>query len=273
MAENVAERRRAPAVAGRFYPGSGAALDRAVDELMPERAEARALAVMAPHAGYMYSGRMAGRVFGSIAVPERVVVLSPNHTGRGAPLALWASGAWELPSGDVPVDEELAARIMETHRLYRDDPRAHAAEHGVEVELPFLRRRNPRMKLVAIVISGLDLETLVALGEGLARVIEELGEPVLLVASSDMSHYLPASEAAVLDRLALDRFEALDARGLFDVVERNRITMCGYMPATVTLTAARALGATRSQVVGYTHSGVVTGDHSSVVAYAGAVVS
>jgi AmmeMemoRadiSam system protein B len=122
-------------------------------------------------------------------------------------------------------------------------------------------------------LSRLDCETLIELGRALAAVIEELDEPVLIVSSSDMSHYIPADTAAKLDQLALDRLEALDPEGLFDVVERNHISMCGVMPSTVALAAAVALGATESSVIDYTHSGMVTGDDAAVVAYAGAVIT
>jgi AmmeMemoRadiSam system protein B len=264
---------RQAAVAGRFYPGRPRELEQTVSRLMEPREAHSAIAVMAPHAGYPYSGRTAGRVFASVEVPDRAVVLCPNHTGMGARLAVWPDGAWELPNCRIPVDGDLTDRILASHPAFKADVGAHQTEHAIEVELPFLHARNPAVRIVAIVVARHPRETLIELGQCLAKVVRETNGPVLIVASSDMSHYISALEAAELDRLALDRVEAMDAAGLYDVVETHGITMCGVMPTTITLAAAEALGAHSSRVIDYTHSGLVTGDDRSVVAYAGAVIS
>jgi AmmeMemoRadiSam system protein B len=261
---------REPAVAGRFYPARREELAREVTALLGDTgAAAPALALLVPHAGYVYSGGVAGETWARVVVPERALILCPNHTGRGARVALWPDGAWLTPLGRVPIDLALTEALRACPGV-RDDRAAHLAEHALEVQLPFLQRRRPDVHLAALCLGPLDPDACLTLGEGLAAALRE--RPALLVASSDMSHYVPAELARRKDGQALDRFLALDARGLHETVEREDISMCGVVPATVALAAARALGATRAELVRYANSGDVTGDRESVVGYAGAVV-
>lgn len=272
----VAAPHRSPAVAGRFYPGEPRALARELDRcLAPTAAPVAARMLMAPHAGYVYSGELAGRTWSRVHVPERVLLLCPNHTGLGSRRALWPGGAWDTPAGPVEVDADLTAALLSAG--LKADAAAHLREHAIEVHLPFLRARNPAARIAAVCLGGLGLAECRALGEAIAAAIRGLdgedGRPgVLLAASSDMSHYVSADAAAALDRLALDRLLALDPDGLFTVVERRRISMCGVLPTTVALFAALALGATTAELVGYTNSGRVSGDDDRVVGYAGAIV-
>ena len=235
--------------------------------------EARpALMAMVPHAGYVYSGATAGRVFGAIEVPNRVIVLCPNHTGRGARLSIWAKGEWDTPLGAVPVDEELAGAILEEDSRFTDDSRAHRNEHAIEVELPFLLVKNPEFRLTPIVISHWRTEELVSFGQAIARAVQRVDGPVLIVASTDMSHFVSADEAKAGDDKALKAVVSLDPKQLCDTVLGEGISMCGVMPTAVALAAANSLGASQSELVDYTHSGLVTGDNSSVVAYAGVII-
>lgn len=265
---------REPAVAGRFYPGEAQRLERDVTSLLgPATSAEPAIAVMVPHAGYVYSGAIAGETFARVRVPSRAVVMCPNHTGQGSRRAMWGGGTWRLPGGDVHVDDELATLLAEEAGLV-DDHRAHLREHAVEVELPFLRALRPDVSVVPIVLGGLSPSACRDVGEGLARVIDKIGrEDVLIVASSDMSHYISADAARRLDAMALERVQALDPEGLYDVVTRNDISMCGFIPMTVALVAARALGATRAELVRYGNSGETSGDFDQVVGYAGIVIS
>lgn len=276
----TAQPHRAPAVAGRFYPGEPRALRRELDRCLDlAAAPLPARMLLAPHAGYVYSGSLAGKTWSRVHVPERVIVLCPNHTGRGERRSLWPGGAWATPEGEVPIAEDLTEALARCAGL-TPDTAAHLREHAIEVHLPFLRARNPSAQISAVCLGGLSLAECEATGLGLAAAVRELeaarpgeGRPgVLLAASSDMSHYIPAREAAALDRLALDRLLALDPAGLYETVRSHDISMCGVLPATVALFAAKALGATRAELVGYTHSGEVSGDHQHVVGYAGAVV-
>lgn len=264
---------RAPAFAGAFYPAEPERLAATLDRLVPRREpRERALGVVVPHAGYVYSGGVAGAVYGRIDVPERVVILAPNHTGRGARGALWARGRWRLPGGAASIDEDLAAALLARASLLRDDRLAHAREHAVEVQVPFLAHERADVRIVPVVLGDLPFDACAALGEALADAIEEVGAPVLVVASSDMTHYESARSARAKDERAIARILALDAEGLHRTVEGERISMCGYIPATTMLVAARRLGATEAALVRYAHSGEVTGDLDEVVAYAGIVV-
>ncbi len=273
---------RQPAVAGLFYPGQPAQLVAAVRELLAALDEdgrgppppAPAIAAVAPHAGYVYSGRTAGAVFARIEVPRRCVVLAPNHTGLGE--SKWGGSAYAVgtlvtPMGEVPVDETTAAALLARCDVLEDDPAAHAREHAVEVQLPFLLARRPDVMVVPVVLGWSDWPHTRALGEALADVVRAAAEPVLLLASSDMNHYESAATAAEKDRLALAEVERLDGEALLDVTRRHHVTMCGRVPAAAVLHAARLLGAARGEVVHYSHSGMVSGDLDAVVSYAGVV--
>ena len=262
---------REPAVAGRFYTDDAATLVRQVDRFLAAGGpRVRARGLVAPHAGYVYSGAGAGAVYARVDVPKRVIVLGPNHTGLGKAAALWPGGTWHLPSGDVPVDAALTAALAASP-LVEADPEAHLLEHSLEVQLPFLARARPDVAIAALCLGPLSYEQCEELGNDVAAAAREAG--ALVVASSDMSHYVPAAVARRQDGRALDRVLALDARGLHRVVHEEAITMCGVVPATVMLAAARVLGARSAKVVRYATSGDVTGDDASVVGYAGAVVA
>jgi hypothetical protein len=213
-------------------------------------------------------------VFGRIRIPDTVVILAPNHTGAGvAPAALWAEGAFRTPLGDVPIDEQFAARLVEGCNLVAADPLAHGSEHAIEVELPFLQVRAPGFRLVPLVLAFGDWSRCRELGRALADAVIGSGGDVLLLASSDMTHNESAERAAVKDALALDAIRRLVAAALLEVCRREGITMCGRGPAAAVLEAARRLGATAGEVVDYRHSGRVTGDDRSVVAYAGMILA
>jgi len=262
---------REPAVAGRFYPADGVALAAQVDRFMAGGApRERALGVVVPHAGYVYSGAVAGAVYARVNVPPRVVVLGPNHTGRGARAALWPEGAWETPLGEVTIDPALTGALASSP-LVEPDVAAHRLEHSLEVEVPFLQRARPDVAIAALCLAHLSFDACAALGATVAEAARASG--ALVVASSDMSHYLPAPLARRKDHRAIERILALDPEGLYDVVHAEDISMCGIIPATVMLVAARALGATRAELVRYGHSGEVSGDDDQVVGYAGVRVA
>jgi AmmeMemoRadiSam system protein B len=264
---------RPPAVAGQFYPGTRGSLLAVLDRCIPSGIKAeRAIGLVAPHAGYLYSGATAGAAFARAIVPERVVVLAPNHTGIGEPIAVWARGAWSTPLGDVPVDEELAGALLRRCPEASADQTAHLHEHSLEVELPFIQRRNPSARILPVCVGTHDEGALAALGEALAEAARGAGGDVLIVASSDMTHYEPAERARAQDDLALERVRALDPKGLLAIVRKRSISMCGVAPVAAMLWAAKALGARECELVDYSHSGMVTGEDGRVVGYAGLVV-
>jgi len=269
---------RHPAVAGRFYPGDPdglrtEALGYLSQASSTKQAPLRALGCIAPHAGYMYSGHVAGAVFAAVDVPKRCIVLCPNHTGQGRPLAMMSEGAWQTPLGDVPLDSELGAALKQRFPALQEDSAAHRAEHAAEVELPFLLLRQPQLSFVPIALGTGQFEILEHLGTALADVIAAQSDPVLIVASSDMNHYESDAVTRAKDHRAIERILTLDPRGLFDVVTQQNISMCGFGPAVAMLTAARQLGAKSAELVKYATSGDISGDRNMVVGYAGVVVA
>ncbi len=265
---------RTPAVAGRFYPRQAGELQREIHQFSSglEIERVHAIGCIAPHAGYVYSGHVAGAVYAHIEIPKSCIVLCPNHTGMGVPLSIMTKAAWQTPLGTVPVDVELGAQLLESCRLLQEDSAAHRGEHAVEVQLPFLQARCPEVKLVPIVLGTSNFEQLRALGEALGDAIAASSEEILIVASSDMNHYESDAITRVKDHKAIDRVLALDPRGLWEVVMNEDVSMCGFGPAVSMLTAAKKLGATSATLVKYATSGDISGDRDQVVGYAGMIV-
>lgn len=273
---------RPPAVSGRFYPSDPAELRASVATLLADARKAvgpsrrPAVGVIAPHAGYVYSGPTAAAVFAQVTIPGLVIILAPNHTGISAShsgVSVWEAGAFRTPLGDVPVDAEMAQGLLEASRgIVGVDHDAHRAEHAVEVELPFLQLLRADVRIVPLVIAWDGWDAALLLGETLARLVKAAGEPVLLVASSDLNHYEPVGVTEQKDAQALDAIRAMDGVELLARCKRERISMCGRGPAAVVIAAAKALGATRADVVDYRHSGWVSGDNARVVGYAGVVI-
>jgi AmmeMemoRadiSam system protein B len=272
---------RTPAVAGRFYPGRAEELLREVRKYASpvETSSGRitALGCVAPHAGYIYSGGVAGAVYARLEIPQHLVILCPNHTGKGRPLAVMANTTWQTPLGEVAADAGLGAQLQHRFPALMEDSAAHRSEHAIEVQLPFLQARQRELNIVPIAIGTSNFDVLRGLGEALAEVIAEREKAddgkVLIVASSDMNHYESDAITRVKDRKAIERVLALDARGLWQVVMNEDISMCGFGPTIVMLTAAKLLGATSAMLVKYATSGEVSGDYESVVGYAGIIVS
>lgn len=264
---------RQPAVAGQFYPGSGVELRAELQRLIPEPTVKRtAVGVISPHAGYLYSGSTAGRLLAGIEIPRTVIILGPNHHGRGVAAALAPEDAWQTPLGAVPLEKRLAGLIRQAAPVVQLDGSAHALEHSLEVQVPFLQYLRPDVAIVPLSLGFGDYAGCELLGRGLAAAIRGYGEPALILASSDMTHYESADSALQKDTLALDRVLHLDAQGLVEVCRAKRITMCGVIPAAVMLVAAKELGASQAELVAYTTSGEVTGDLQAVVAYAAVTV-
>lgn len=264
--------KRQPAVAGRFYDASPERLGRQVAEFSRSTEKTKAIGIMAPHAGLVFSGQVAGMVYSGIVPPGSFVLLGPNHTGLGTRLAIMEAGQWEIPTGSVGIDSPLAKKIMKNAPELSPDAEAHMMEHSLEVQLPFIVHNAPGAKIVPILILGAPLDLLMGLGKAIAKVIEGTEYPVVLSASSDMSHFLPDKEARKKDRMAIDRVLALDPEGLYNIVRAEDITMCGVLPTVVMLSAALELGASEARLIHYTTSGEVSGDFGSVVGYAGVVV-
>jgi len=266
---------RRPAVAGTFYPADPEALEQELDGLIrgrrpPVGPAARALLV--PHAGYIYSGRIAAETYLAAGLRRRVVILGPNHTGDGEPIAVMAEGSWSTPLGAAPIDAPLAAAILERCPGARADHAAHRREHSLEVQVPFLQRLAAPFTFVPVCVGTQRLPALLDLGRAIAAAIAAFGCDALLVLSSDMSHYVPAPVAERQDRKALERVLAIDPEGLHRVVLRDDISMCGMAPAVAGIEAARRLGATAARLIAYGNSGERSGDFAAVVGYAGVAI-
>lgn len=266
--------KRAPAVAGSFYPGNAQELREEVERLLGRGTkEQRAYGAVAPHAGYVYSGKVAGEVFGRLAIPSTVVVLNPNHTGAGRPFAVWPEGTWSTPLGEVRVDEALARELIEECPPLVAEERAHMREHSGEVMLPFLQMRRADVSVVVIVVDMTELATLQELGRKIGTVLGRREERPLIIASSDMTHFKSEEAARRQDKLAIEAMVKLDEVELYEVVEGRGITMCGIAPATTAIAAVKQMGARKGELVKYDTSASASGDTSSVVGYAGLIFS
>lgn len=269
MATNI----RMPAVAGQFYPGSAETLLRAIRSYTNVNGEKlNALGCVSPHAGYMYSGQVAGAVYGRLELPSRYIILCPNHTGYGNLLAVMSEGSWMTPLGEVSLDKQLAQSLKREMPELTEDIESQRREHAIEVQLPFLQALVPEFQFVPITVGTSRFETLTELGEAMGRVIAAQNEHVMIIASSDMNHYETDSTTRVKDRKAIERVLALDPAGLYDVILNERVTMCGYGPTIAMLTATKALGARTAELIKYATSGDVSGDRDAVVGYAGMAV-
>lgn len=258
---------RPPAVAGLFYPKDPAALARELDRFMKPGPSLPARGIVAPHAGYVYSGATAGIAFGAVEVPELVIVLSPNHTGSGPPMSIYPGGTWRIPGGEIAIDADATAQLLESVTALEPETLAHEGEHGVEVEVPFILRRNPAARLVAIVLGTQDFGRMEKLGAALAAVVSARPS-TLIVASSDMNHFEDDATTRAKDRHALDKLVAMDERGLDEVCRREHITMCGRAPAVAMLVAAKKLGAKRAELLDYRTSADASGETDRCVGYA-----
>ncbi|MBI5025500.1 MAG: AmmeMemoRadiSam system protein B [Nitrospirae bacterium] len=265
--------KRRPAVAGQFYSGTSSKLSAQVSqyiEAYPLRE--KVLGIVSPHAGLMYSGGVAGAVYSKIEFPHTFILLGPNHTGLGSPISIMAFGEWEVPTGTLKIDELLAKKILQFSDVIEEDTQAHSMEHSLEVQLPFILHFSSDVMIVPITMMANSLADCRLVGDALAKAIKDTTYPVVIVASSDMSHYETDPVARAKDKKAIDRILNLDPEGLHETVRREKISMCGFAPATAMLFAANSLGAREAELVKYMTSGDVSGDYSYVVGYAGIII-
>jgi MEMO1 family protein len=267
---------RLPAVSGRFYPSNPGELTALVRQYTKvenagELIEARACLV--PHAGYVYSGHVAGAVYSRIFIPKKILILGVRHYPQGANAAILSSGAWRTPLGDAPIDEGVAEALRAACPLLREDSVAHSSEHSLEVQIPFLQILQPEFTFVPVALGAVRFEDLVTVGEAIGRVIAASEEEILLLTTSDLNHYENDATTRVKDHKAIDRILALDARGLYDTCRTEAISMCGLGPTVAMLSALQILGTTQAQLVRYATSADVSGDISAVVGYAGMLLS
>jgi len=264
---------RNPVVAGQFYPASASELKRMLKGMVEEKAKKQeALGVISPHAGYIYSGAVAGATISQIKFKDTFIIMGPNHTGRGRPFSIMTEGSWQTPLGEVEIDSALGKQILANSRYLEEDFLAHLGEHSIEVQLPFLQYFNTEFKLVPIVLAYAGGAIYKEIGKALARAVKESGREVVIIASSDMTHYEPQASAQRKDNQAIEAVLALDEDELLRRVDKFDISMCGFAPAVSLIVAAKELGAKGAELVKYQTSGDTTGDYSSVVGYAGIII-
>jgi AmmeMemoRadiSam system protein B len=265
---------REPVVAGKFYPADPSVLAAEVDGLLAPRPakHVRAIACVVPHAGYMYSGAVAGAVYATLEAPACVLLVGPRHFPGGAPLAILCEGAWRTPLGDVPIDASLATAVRLACPILREDEQAHRREHSLEVQLPFLQRLKSEFTFVPVVLATDRYGAIEELGMAIAHVVREQAEQILIVASTDLNHYENQAITLEKDGKAIEKMLALDAPGLFHTVREEAITMCGCAATTAVIVAACALGASSAELVQHTTSAEVNGDTEHTVGYAGIII-
>jgi AmmeMemoRadiSam system protein B len=264
---------RPPAVSGRFYPSDEKKLALEIEKYTSSaNKKSFARGCVVPHAGYLYSGHVAGAVYSEIEIPARCILLGPRHFPGGEAMAIISEGSWRTPFGDAQIDSELAAELKRACPLLREDRMAHEREHSLEVQIPFLQQLAANLRFVPVVLATQRYQDLETLGHAVARVIAAHTEPVVLIASTDMNHYESDAITRTKDHKAIDRILALDPRGLYDMVRSEGITMCGYAATAAMLIAMRDLGAKDAELIRYATSGDITGDWDQVVGYAGIII-
>ncbi|MCI0468720.1 MAG: AmmeMemoRadiSam system protein B [Nitrospirae bacterium] len=265
--------KREAAAAGQFYNGTASMLKREVEGyIIADAPKEKAIGIISPHAGFMYSGHVAGAVYSSIQTPKTFLLIGPNHTGLGASVSIMISGEWEIPIGVISVDEKLGRDIKEHVPCAIEDIQAHMFEHSLEVQLPFIRYFSDAARIVPMTVMRASIKECEEIGKGIAESIRNVDYEVVIAASSDMSHYVPDKTARELDNLAIREIINMSPEGLYKTVKEKHISMCGYLPAVIMLYAAKALGAKEARLVKYATSGDVSGDYRHVVGYAGVIV-
>jgi hypothetical protein len=266
---------RQPQVAGQFYPSSSQGLKNQIETLIDKQADKLdIIACMLPHAGYIYSGAVAAQTVSRINIKNKIILLGPNHTGYGVKYSIMPQGSWQTPLGEIKIDSELAGDILNHSQYLEADNEAHAYEHSLEVELPFLQYFKTDFEIVPIVFLSDEFEILKKIGKEIANTIKErnIKDSTIIVASSDMTHYESQEQAQKKDKEAIQAILELNEDKLIDRIQRLNISMCGYAPTITMISAAKLLGAKTAKLIQYQTSGDITGDMSSVVGYAGIII-
>lgn len=265
---------RKSAVAGYFYSSNPRELILEIQEYMPLKGNLNALGAICPHAGYIYSGHVAGAVYSKIKPKNVYILIGPNHTGYGADISVMTEGQWEIPIGKLNIIQNLANLIIEQVNIAKKDSQAHLYEHSLEVQLPFIYQLNPEAKIVPIILKMIDLKSCIELANGISSALKELNltEQSIIISSTDMSHYLPDDLARKVDSLAAEKIKNFDPEGLYNTVLSHKISMCGFLSTVTMLYATKMLGAKEVQIVKYATSAEVSRDYDKVVGYLGAII-
>ena len=266
---------RTPAVAGKFYPENPIELKKKVASHLGNlsKKKRKAIGVVSPHAGFIYSGDVVGAVYSQIEVPETVILLGPNHTGLGENISVMTEGTWSMPMGNISIDEVLATQLCKETSLAKPNSVAHQFEHSLETQLPFLQYLRKNFLIVPICLKKVDYSICKKLSKGIVNALEQTEKSALIIASSDMTHFESHKIAGEKDKKAIVKIENRDAQGLDETVRQEQISMCGVNPVTVMLLCSEKMGAQKAELIEYKTSGEVNGDKSRVVGYAGVIVT
>jgi hypothetical protein len=263
---------REPAVAGTFYPDDPQELKRICLEKLSKTSDQKAKAIIVPHAGYIYSGTTAGKVFSQVHVPKTIFLLGPNHRGLGAPFSIMSQGEWETPLGRVPMAKKFSEGLIAQCRDITEDSTGHRFEHSLEVQIPFLQLRRPDLEISPLVIGTSDLNWAREVANACARYIEKYQEEVLIVISTDMNHYEDEKTTRDKDHNALAAIQHMDAEELIWAVQKHQISMCGFLPAVMLFEMKHVLKFRNCTLMDYRTSGETSGDFERVVGYAGFII-
>jgi AmmeMemoRadiSam system protein B len=264
---------REAAVAGQFYPGQPGELREMIRQMTDSKVDrADVMGVVSPHAGFVYSGPVAGAVFSRIKFTDTFIIIGPNHRGLGKPLSITTGGSWKTPLGEVQIDSSLAKAILAASDGLEEDALAHRYEHSLEVQVPFLQYFKPDVKIVPIVLAQAAPQVYQGIGRAIAGTLKSRGEAAVIVASSDMTHYEPHESAKAKDKMAIEARLGMDADELVRRIGKYDISMCGYAPVISLIAAALEMGAGKAGLVKYQTSGDTSGDYTSVVGYAGITI-
>ena len=258
-------------VKGQFYPNNVKELKSFFEEARSDKKIKNPISVIIPHAGYIYSGKTAFKTLSSIDIPEKVLLMGPNHTGYGKRVAVYNAGFWETPFGDIGIDCDVANSLIDNEIFYKDYT-AHLYEHSLEVITPMLKYLEPSVKIVPIVFSLLSYEECCEIADKITNLLLNIKGKMLIVVSSDMNHYEDSEKTLKKDNIAIEAIKKLDAKKLYENIVKYNITMCGFVPAIIAIEISRMLGATEGVLIEHTHSGITSGDDSQVVGYAGIII-
>lgn len=264
---------RKPIASGNFYPGTKTILEEELGKYIEfSDTRKKVIGLVSPHAGYIFSGACAGKGFGAVDVPGIVIILGVNHYGFGHPFAVDGHDSWQTPLGPAEVHKELREKLTKDSEIFGIDSNASIKEHSLEVQVPFVQYTNPAAKILPITIAAGDVQRLMTAGKEIAALIKDRPDDILMVASTDMSHFISEERAREKDKKAIDKILQLDPEGLMNTVAMERISMCGAAPTAIMLSAALDLGVEKAEVIDYTNSGRVMGDYNRVVAYLSMIV-
>ncbi|MEN8153604.1 MAG: AmmeMemoRadiSam system protein B [Acidobacteriota bacterium] len=266
---------RHPSVAGMFYPGDRTGLENDIKKYIDSAESGQkkdVTGLISPHAGYIYSGSCAGKGFAAVNIPDKVVILGVNHRGAGYSMAIDGNDIWETPLGNIKIDEQLRNSLVEVSDVFEIDSLPSEEEHSLEVQVPFIQYLNPDASILPITIASMNIENMKKGGEELASMIKNRDEKILMIASTDMSHYVSSALAEEKDSKAIREIIDLEPERLIKTVVEEKISMCGVSPTFILMVAAKKLGATAGEIIEYTNSGYTSGDFDQVVGYLSAVV-